>query len=289
MDDDTTPRGRALDELTVGRAVHLVALSDQYLPLLWQWDTAPSNLVSGRLRGHVPPPGAYRTLVWEGSLCQFVVAANGGEQPLGVVNAYRADLRSGHCSVSLYHAPEALTPGRPSPALEGAELFITYLFEVFGLRKVYVEVAEFNRRPMASFLEAHCVHEGTMRDHELAAGRHWDVELHAIERSSWQARRDRLVAASHLLRVAPMGEAGDGFADALGDLLGLDLLAAEDEDLLADLGMDSLRAYACWVLLDDLAAGTIALDALTSSSTLGDLRHWFTIARERREGRAPGR
>jgi RimJ/RimL family protein N-acetyltransferase len=77
---------------------------------------------------------------------------------------------------------------RTGLALEGMGLLIGYLFETFALRRVYVEVPEFNLPQFGRQIERFAELEGRYRDHVHLADRYWDLLTYAIDRNRWAQR-----------------------------------------------------------------------------------------------------
>ena len=94
----------------------------------------------------------------------------------------------------------------PSLPLEAFMLFLDYLFTVFGFRKLYGEVLEFNLTSFRSIIGKIAHEEGRLRDHEYFDGRYWDLVFLAIYREEWEAKRERLGSGGLRMRAAATAE-----------------------------------------------------------------------------------
>ncbi len=77
----------------------------------------------------------------EGVLTQFVVQSRDQETLLGHVVAYGPDFTSGYTYIGGLVDRQAVGTGF---AIEAFEVFIDYLFATYPLRKIYLDVPEFN-------------------------------------------------------------------------------------------------------------------------------------------------
>ena len=190
MTEHTNPGGtrrpdghEVLSELLVGRWVRLRNLvpADQG----WLFPLALESEAALRWR-HQPGSVDHQRFwssLWEGVLCQLVVVHRSSETPIGLAVAYQPDLVSGHAYLATLLDPVAHLQGVP---IEGFVLFVRYLFQVYGLRKLYAEVAEFNLPQYASVLESKFELEGTLKGHVRRAGDLYDMHLLATYPRSWQ-------------------------------------------------------------------------------------------------------
>lgn len=136
-----------------------------------------------RHRGATPGPEAWAGTLWAAVLAQFIVVPVGEPaQALGMVSLHDVDLRNrtGHFSASTF------LPATPSPAfLMGAALFVDYIFSYWNLRKLYLEVVEFNLPQFASEVGRTVEIEARLRDFVYFNGRYWDKLILAITRERW--------------------------------------------------------------------------------------------------------
>lgn len=144
----------------------------------WQWHGLPAS------------PENFRETLWSRTLVQFAISSrNGSDDFAGLVTAYGANLAFGTCYMQML-----LSPGFRSLAwpIEGAVLFLNYLFQKYPLRKVYAE-ATTDTMPFFQSGEGSLGYtiEGHLRDHLFVNGRYVDLFILSISRDAW----DRIAAA----------------------------------------------------------------------------------------------
>ncbi|MEL7210905.1 MAG: GNAT family protein, partial [Actinomycetota bacterium] len=155
-----------------------------------------------RMRGATPSPAQYSTQLWNDVLSQFMICDREQGHRLGVVACYGANFRHQHARVAGAIAPQLFGTAWP---LEAFYLFLDYLFSVFGFRKLYGEVLEFNLTAFRSIIGKIAHEEGRLRDHEYFDDQYWDLVFLAIYRDEWEQKRRRLEIGG--LR---MPDSGDG-------------------------------------------------------------------------------
>jgi RimJ/RimL family protein N-acetyltransferase len=149
-------------------------------PLIWRW----------RHRGTTPRPDEFPNYLWNGVNAQFMVCRRSTDEPVGLVTSYNHNPRNGYT----WLAALRFDPTVQSIAVtEGAGLFMNYLFQVFGYRKIYLEVVEFNLSQMEHGLHRFFVEEGRFVEHEFYDGRWWDVVHLAAWRDAWQAHGGKII------------------------------------------------------------------------------------------------
>jgi RimJ/RimL family protein N-acetyltransferase len=140
-----------------------------------------------RFRGTSPGPGAYARLVHDGVLVTGTIeltvsSPDRPARPIGLVAAYGADQRNGHCYASTIVDRSFQRTGL---GLEALYLLLDHLFISFPLRKVYFETIELHlgswRSAATSFLEL----EGRFREHEYIAGAYRDRLVFSLRREQW--------------------------------------------------------------------------------------------------------
>jgi RimJ/RimL family protein N-acetyltransferase len=172
-----------------GRRVRLRAVLASDYEFLFQLAVDERTAPHWRYRGAPPRPEAFIGELWNGVLTQFIVERKDRNERLGLVTAYDAVARDGHCHIAALFRPDT----RIWP-LEGVFLFVNYLFAEFGFRKLYGEVIDYNLDTFASSVGRWLEHEGVLRGHELHAGQYWDVHIVALWRERFEQDRERLLA-----------------------------------------------------------------------------------------------
>lgn len=163
-----------------GRWVRLLPVTLQAVDFLYQLATDEASGFRWRLSGTVPTIDAFRESLWPGVLAQFVVVEKQSVTPIGTVVAYNADLNSGHCYVGAAMVDAVQHTGM---GIESVVLFLRYLFATWALRKVYLDVPEFNLASMMAGVGTILHEEGRLREHTHYAGRYWDRVTLAVYRT----------------------------------------------------------------------------------------------------------
>ncbi len=163
-----------------GQFFRLVPVLPQAAPFLYGLAVSPDVGFRWRYRGSVP---AYQQFeqqdMWQGILAQFLVESIQTNQPAGHVMCYNPDLSLGHAYVGAGMTSQYLGSGI---AVEPVRLFIDYLFDVWPLRKLYLELPEFNYSQFASAGGRGLHVEGRLRDHDYYRNRRWDRLILAVYR-----------------------------------------------------------------------------------------------------------
>jgi RimJ/RimL family protein N-acetyltransferase len=116
-------------------------------------------------------------------LAQFLIVRADTGEPIGLVVCYNPEFRHGYAYLAMIIVPKYEMSGW---ALEADAIFLNYLFETFGFRKIYLEVIEFNYQRLASGAGSLFHVEGCLKDHEYHLGHRWHLYTLAIYRDEWQ-------------------------------------------------------------------------------------------------------
>ncbi len=190
------PADRAAgQDCLAGPRVALRPVAPEDLRPLWALATDPRTRQRWRWRGHTPTLEEFGRSISAGVLSQFVVVRVPRLEPIGHLTAYAADLSDGYAYVALLMAPEVQGTGMGAEAMV---VFARHLFASWNLRKLYLEVPEFNLAAFASILRRLAVEEGRLRQHRFWDGRFHDQVVLAVYRerfSEWLARSPMAGAA----------------------------------------------------------------------------------------------
>jgi RimJ/RimL family protein N-acetyltransferase len=116
--------------------------------------------------------------------------------PAGFVQAYNINQADGWCYFLTYLAPDYR---RQRLGAEAALAFFDYLFRNFNLRKIYMDVYEFNSGFLSLATDiSGFVEEGRFKSHVWYGDRFWDVVRLALYREAWPEFRD---VAERVLQV----------------------------------------------------------------------------------------
>lgn len=173
-----------------GRRVRLRAIEPNDFEYLYRLATSEKVGLRWRLRGTTPNPDDFIRTLWDGVFAQFLVEQRDGA-PAGHVMCYGAHPRDGVASIGMVADPALLGTGM---VLEAMFLFVSYLFDVGGFRKLYAEVPEYNLDQFGSGAGRYFHEEGRLRDHEWYMDRYWDVLHLAIYRDEWRTASRRVMA-----------------------------------------------------------------------------------------------
>ena len=193
-----------------GSRVYLRPVTEADYGFLFALSTDEATGYRWRFRGETPSPEGFTHAIWHNTIAQFIVCSNASDEPVGHVVGFNANMRHRHAHVAMVVRPDRA--GR-SWALEGAALFIDYLFANWDFRKLYAEVVDFNLAQFASItdLPAFAV-EGRLTEHEYYGERYWDVVVVALRREGWQ----EFMAETRARRAARRERAGRLVAGAEG-------------------------------------------------------------------------
>jgi RimJ/RimL family protein N-acetyltransferase len=171
-----------------GSRVRLRHVTPNDYEFIYAIETTGNRTARYRLGGTTPGPENFAQSIWKNVLTVFLVERLEGSVPLGTVIAYGEDFRNGHAKIAAVFSPTLASGGA---FLEGAELFINYLFATFPLRKLYGDVVALNLDSFISALGRVIVEEGRLRQHVFAEGTYHDLVIIAIYRDDWIASHDQ--------------------------------------------------------------------------------------------------
>lgn len=130
-----------------------------------------------RFRGAIPTFDAFQHGIQQGVLTQFVAYLRPTLEPIGHVVSYNYDQRRGSAYVAAAFTPGAIAEGLP---MEAVDLFVDHLFQVYGPRKLYAELPEYNFASIASGRGKWYDVEGCLREAIYYDGRYWDEYIIAV-------------------------------------------------------------------------------------------------------------
>jgi len=208
----------------------------------------------------LPNPETFVGSLWRNILAQFVLRPVGSApQSLGIVRAYSPNLHHGYCYFSMILEAEARGLGWP---LEGAVLFLRYLFDKYPLVKIYAETTDAVLEGLTGLTSLGFAIEGRLTGHLLVQGQRRDYLIVALSRerftSLWSRysapRVDRPLNASGLPE-SYIDADDSGFAafmDQLADSLMLEpsQLPRSHDEADAALELDSLQRLELLVFLE---------------------------------------
>jgi RimJ/RimL family protein N-acetyltransferase len=170
-----------------GRHVHLRIVTPADYQMLQIAETGAELGPRWRYRGSTPGPEEWVASLWSSVLAQFLVVENRSGEPLGIVSAYKGNFRDRFAYIA---AARFGTEARAPLMMLGLALFIRYVFTTWDLRKLYLEVPEFNLSQFSSVIDKYATVEGRLRDHLFSGGHWWDEVVLAIYRDVWTEHGD---------------------------------------------------------------------------------------------------
>lgn len=198
VDPTRSERPTAPQTALVGRSVALRPVNPGDYDFLRRAEVSEQLGPRWRFRGAVPAPEMYPQALWQGVTAQFAVVEAGTPMPIGLVSLYNVEHAHGTGYVAV---ADLRSGGGPTRVVQGAILFLSYVFQVWNLRKVYAEAYEYNLAQFES-LRGRVLHEeGRLGEHAFLGGRYWDLVTLALYREDWEAWERRV-----LPRVLPRRE-----------------------------------------------------------------------------------
>lgn len=181
----------------------LVPVRREMTEALYRLSTDPAINYRWRFRGAFPTPETFEAALWQGVVAQFIVVAHGSNDILGHVVCYGAEPAQEHAYIGAVFSPRMIATGEP---IQPIALFINYVFVTWNLRKLYMEVPEFNMDTLWSGAGSFFHQEACFRQHDYYAGRFWDKYVLAVYRDEMAEAMPRLGLISTLNeRVEPAG------------------------------------------------------------------------------------
>lgn len=182
--------------LTNGR-ISLRALSVEDLDWLRAAETSEFLAFRWRLRGGHPNPNDFVDQLWSGLIALFVIEQAGEGEPVGILSAYQADQRNGHCRVA--GARLRANASLDSSFMSGLVLFFDYLFGGWPFRKLYLESPEFCLAQFRSAVACgYLTEEARLTEFVFLDDRYWDVVFLSVTRDAWALTRSSRMA-KHLI------------------------------------------------------------------------------------------
>lgn len=167
------------------RSVRLKPIERSDYEMLYRAELSEALISRWRHRGATPSPEAWSQNLWLGVLSQFLIVSTRQQEEavLGMVACIQADAANGHAQLAA-----ASFTGEPGiEVVEGAALFISYVFHNWNFVKLYMDVPGYNLSQIESGLK-HVFHEeGRLKGHVFKYGQAWDLHILAVYRDHWKA------------------------------------------------------------------------------------------------------
>jgi RimJ/RimL family protein N-acetyltransferase len=179
------PGGEVSEVRLEGRWTRLRPIFPPDIEWLYALSARADTTFRWRYHGETPSPQSFANALWQTVLAQFVAEEIRSAKNFGLVVAYAADNRNGHARVAVLFDSNHRDQGWP---IEACALFISYLFAMFPLRKLYFEGPDYNVEQYASALRNLLIEEGRLKGHLYYDGRYADFVTLALYRETWEHR-----------------------------------------------------------------------------------------------------
>ena len=144
-----------------------------------------------RFRGATPGPQEWMERTFAGVLAQYLVFVRAANAPVGLVTAYEAHFEHGTAKVA---AARFGADAQRSPAMVPAvALLIRHVLTSWNLRKLYMDVPEYNLPQFDSLIGPYFGEEGRLVDHLFYGGAYWDHVILALYRDAWPEIERRIL------------------------------------------------------------------------------------------------
>ena len=158
--------------------VQLKSIDTADLEYLYRLAMSPTPGYRWRYHGTQVTLERFVAELWQSVLCQFVVVHRANKERIGQVVAYSHDTHNQHLYLGAVFEDHYQGYGVGASAVA---MFVEYLFDVYPLRKVYMEVADYNYAQIKSAVDRKLIsHEGELLKHLYHKGSYSSVHLLAI-------------------------------------------------------------------------------------------------------------
>ena len=120
----------------------------------------------------------------------YVVVDEGSYNIVGYIYSYEYRMYDGHCKVCAFFKKKYRDIG--IGAICGMRFF-DEMFTNYPLRKIYIDVYEYNKQSLASNLDAGFVEEGCLKNFRYHNGEYHDMHLLALTRERFYERFEKLL------------------------------------------------------------------------------------------------
>jgi RimJ/RimL family protein N-acetyltransferase/acyl carrier protein len=249
---------------------------------LYRLSTNPSLTIGWRLRGVVPSPDQFLSLLWSDSEVQFIIEAVDSNMRAGLIQMYRLNLRDGFAYLGVVLEPGLQKQGWP---LESIAMFLDYTLDGWPIRKFYLESSDKALAEYSSALKSLLCEEGRLQRHAFYGGAYHDLVISALYRDTWLASREALFARIPAAPTDPSLVGFRDFVEVVKERLLRDdtkwLEIAGGTLLQEDLGLDSLDVVVALGAIEDLAGAQDSRISPPRLDTFQDLYSHYEHLRAR--------
>lgn len=160
-----------------GERVRLEPMTRERLSFVYHLSTTDPASFRWRYRGRVPTPEAFEAEFMPGVLTHFVAVEARSGTPAGYLVCYNRNAPEGYAYLGVVFADSQSGSRVP---LEASDLFLRHLFWTYNLRKLYLEIPEYNYDLIRSGAGRYFDVEGRLHEHDYYALKYWDQYILAI-------------------------------------------------------------------------------------------------------------
>lgn len=180
----------SLDLILESARIRLVVPGPEHYKMMRDAEMSSALAMRWRHRGRTPGPDEWVARLWDGVTAQYLVFAKESGTCLGMVASYGRDDLSTYAYVAAARFDEDATD---TMFMEGVAMLITNTFSSWPIRKIYMEVPEYNTGPFGSAIGSILEEEGRLRGHVYASGQYWDQLVLALYRETWEEQATYLM------------------------------------------------------------------------------------------------
>jgi RimJ/RimL family protein N-acetyltransferase len=182
--------GRLGSPARSGRWTELRPLNREDISFVYSLAIDENTGFRWRYAGAVPPFDVFSQNLWNGISAQFIVRERIKNQPIGLVQLYNVDhiQQFGYLAAAFVESVQGA-----GIAMEGIISFTSYVFTTWCIRKLYLDMPEYNVPQVASMAKnGPAKLEGRFRQHSFYRGRWWDRLMFAVFREEFEEWREQL-------------------------------------------------------------------------------------------------
>ncbi len=122
----------------------------------------------------------------------YVIADKSSYNIVGYVYSYEYRVYDGHCKVCIFIKSKYRDIG--VGALCGIR-FLNEIFSSYPIRKIFIDVYDYNKQSLASNLDAGFQEEGCLKEFRYENGRYYDLHLLGLTREAFYEKFKGILAA----------------------------------------------------------------------------------------------
>lgn len=142
-----------------------------------------------------PSPEHYASSLWDGVQAQHLAFDAATNQALGLITIYGMDTHNRVCRLAAARFENSLRSRMGF--LSAFVLAVELTFTTYDIRKIYMDIPDFNFDPLRSFTTKGIMNvEGTLKEFRYYRGTYWDQHIVSIDSSGLAALIELLPSAT---------------------------------------------------------------------------------------------